>query len=517
MQLIHTHLESINSELDRREKSDDSEVRTPSSRDESDSDDEPISKQERNRRKRDEQKAQKEAERQWEEEQKRQREMYEEVLRRERQEMKQRKTEYKKQKKQRKRERQKTAKKFRDAKLYSAKRRQDSHQIWINKAVSRSKEDSVSVDSESPKNPIMEYNTNEIVSAIRKGDTDWAIELMHDEIGHAFETWMAKTFRNTPTDRCIELKVNDALRNQVLEDVLLAPLDEDKNNILHYAAYFRDDEMISYLVQESRRWERLEDFIPSLNVYGINAKDYAMLVQDTVIFKHIDRLVKEVDEVMESRRLGPTFRRHMARFGRAHSFMPLLLSVFGYLMGLVIFETGWLMSLTIVGIIMVHPSNSESTMSQDPRISPGEIARIHYPSILSGEIFSYHCLWLTLKMIHWGLVAILPSWISRYYFIYIPLWVISIPDNYHIRPIFKISPINKHFVIFLFRFITLPRRFPDILKTAVRLMMYIGLLLLIKIVSIEMWASLSAPTSPNPNAARSDSMYRALDTFNAAI
>ena len=113
---------------------------------------------------------------------------------------------------------------------------------------------------------------------------------------------------------------------------------QDFNSALHYAVYFSDDDMISYLVRESRRFERLENIVLAKNVYNLCPRRYA--VHDDLIKRHLDRLEEEVEEMIERQKLMPNLKRIVSTLWGNVNFFSVALAVFGWAIGRIVCKQG---------------------------------------------------------------------------------------------------------------------------------------------------------------------------------
>lgn len=476
--------------------------------------DEPISKEEKKRRKK-EQKARKEARqkarRQWEEERRREQEKLEEVLRQERLEEEQTLREHQQRQKKLQKEKNRMQKKYRAAGLRSPNERQKAHMRWITESMSYLEEKDIGeeepIQNQGPKNLVMEYSTNEIAAALRRGETEIAIELVHNKIDDTNISWFMENLRHQERHGGFtgNVQTDEKLRERVFLNALSVPLDEDMNSALHYAVYFHDQEMLLYLVQEARKWERLVECVMTKNIYGLTASEFAIYVDDKVIQKIFDRLMDETKELIESRKVVPTFLKLLAKFDKRPNLTPFVLSVFGLKMGLIIFETGWVMSLAVLVFTLSAP---ESPMHQNIQVDP---------SCLPQNLFSFHGVWLSAKTIYWGLGGIVPGVLDYYYFS-IPLLAILmlLLGSFPLDVIFKVNNFVHGFVTLLVNIIPLSKRFPTVLSTAAWLTIYFIILLCIKTATTKIAANYLFAINPS-DPMQSDSMQHAMNTFDSVI
>lgn len=278
----------------------------------------------------------------------------------------------------------------------SPNKRDEAHKKWMTETMCHRNGreiDAEPTQNNRPKNLVMEYSTSEVATALRMGEIEIAIELVHDKIRDVAELWLQEKFLQQERDgksiTVDSINIDNNLRERVLVNALLVPLDEDRNNILHYAVYYCNKELLSYLVEKARKCERLEEFVLSKNVYGLGIKDYAIFVEDKAIENLINRLMQEVEKEIENRRFVPTFWRLVAKYDKISSVALFVLFGYGVLMGLIIFNAGWLVSL---GVINSTLARSESPMHQN-------IWRDR--SWLPLNLVSYHGIWLGAKTV-WG-------------------------------------------------------------------------------------------------------------------
>eukprot|EP00978_Attheya_sp_CCMP212_P049405 scaffold661089_cov126-Attheya_sp.AAC.1 len=63
---------------------------------------------------------------------------------------------------------------------------------------------------EKPKNPIMDYCNDEIAIALRMGETEIAMELVHDAIDDKCQLWFVEQLRHSPHD----IHMDDSFREE---------------------------------------------------------------------------------------------------------------------------------------------------------------------------------------------------------------------------------------------------------------------------------------------------------------
>eukprot|EP00550_Attheya_septentrionalis_P011495 CAMPEP_0198302490 /NCGR_PEP_ID=MMETSP1449-20131203/55389_1 /TAXON_ID=420275 /ORGANISM="Attheya septentrionalis, Strain CCMP2084" /LENGTH=479 /DNA_ID=CAMNT_0044004847 /DNA_START=36 /DNA_END=1472 /DNA_ORIENTATION=- len=367
MQEVNAFMDLLEQEFDRKEgvtPTAEEEEKTPDNQ-------EDISKDERKRRK----KARQRAERKRKEEMEKERRKMEEEMRKEWEEVIRRKVEF------RKKQRNMIHKNRRKAikqNLYTPQGREQAHDTWrtsvrefqdkqlqMNNSEAEHQnlydiddedceqgapnnsndENGPDMSMEKPKNPIMDYCNDDIVIALRMGETDIAMELVHDAIGDTFKLWFVEQMQLlqetglpcSPHD----IHIDDRFREEVL-NVLMKPLDEDGNHALHYAVYLEDDEMMYYLVGEARKIDRFPTLFTSTNHRGETVLDFCICChKDPTIPDRVQAFWDEANETIESRKLGPTFQRLVDKLVHSTNFEPTGRTMCALFVGKYIFQWGW--------------------------------------------------------------------------------------------------------------------------------------------------------------------------------
>jgi curved DNA-binding protein CbpA len=254
---------------------------------------------------------------------------------------------------------------------------------------------------ERPENAIMELCSDVVVVALRVGSSEIAMELVHEQIGAAVNKWVTDRLvdqlrKGEPPDTM--MKIDDSFKDAMLS-TLLRPLDDDGNHVLHYAVYMEDNGMISYLIDEARKVERFAEFVVSANARGQTVLDYSFVdcfdAKDITIPGRVQALWDESTEVLESRKLGPTFQRFARKLVPTglHNLEPTFYTICALAVGMLLFKCGWPMSIVIAGF----------ARTEDPYGAIGV------------PIFAYHALWLSVKAflrLLWTLFTLLfPTWV----------------------------------------------------------------------------------------------------------
>ncbi|CAB9504711.1 expressed unknown protein [Seminavis robusta] len=415
-QQINEAYERLWQELDKRDGVDGADDGNEASTPDHQQEDRPISKQERKRQKKERQKARQHAKRQQQEEWERRREAWEAELTRVQEEMERKAKEYKKKENHRKKERRMNEKKAKELGLENPGRRVETFHRWVGDAIALLKSPIDSSDCPS-KYYVMELCNHPIAEALRTDETDIAIELVHETICDAIYYWAAKVVQ----EECFE--IDSKMKDFVLSEALLLSLDEDGNSLIHYAVYFGNNDMLSYLAQKARKRDRLQGLLASSNVHGLAASDFALLRGNERMQRHMKKLQEEVEERIQSSKLLPTIKRYMATLGKAPSMAPAMVSLFGISLGMIAFETGWIMTFAILGFVMKEKQSVRQGILSDPGAFPR-------------ELLSFHLYWLLVKKIHQGIAAV-----SEFYYLSIPfvfiLWLFT-PPKYASLP-FHIS------------------------------------------------------------------------------
>lgn len=331
--------------------------------------------------------------------------------------------------KQKQKIRKESRRKSKNANLETKKGRDEAHNLWttsvqkyqerIAKRTSASDEDlhgidddsggqasnitlqshQVSASIEKPKNPIMEHCSIDVAVALRMGETEITIEIIHDGIGSTMNEWVTEKLMEKLRDGKTpdtKLEVDDSFNDAIL-NTLLSAMDHDGNNIFHYAVYMEDNQVISYLVDEARKVNRFAEFIVGTNDRGQSALDFSIVcTKDPTIPGRVQAFWDEAHEIIENRKLGPSFRLFVSKLVPRDltSLEPTLYTICALMVGRRLFECGWFMSFLIAG-------GAHSLEDQFGAISM--------------HLFTLHLIWHAAKgalLLLWTLCGMLfPTWL----------------------------------------------------------------------------------------------------------
>lgn len=253
--------------------------------------------------------------------------------------------------------------------LKTATGRAAAYKNWLEsikdyKTSSRMRRDNGFAQPSKPQNLILEYSSHPIAVALRMGNSHLGINLVSDRVKRGKTKWRRYRFSSTSSllqDRGVH-SMDDSLRDLILREALLRPLDADGNHALHYAVYYEQIEMLQFLSNTARHFNRLEALVSSKNHRGGSAQDFSVCSRSKQFFLQMQQLCAEVATVQE-----PQLTNKQADpYEHKVSFQPAFYTVGGVLAGSMLFGCGWISSLVIVAATskssqIRHTSNNSCT------------------------------------------------------------------------------------------------------------------------------------------------------------
>lgn len=259
-----------------------------------------------------------------------------------------------------------------------------------------------------PTNRRMEICTDEITMALRTTQCKIAIGLYERKFTEVQNLAVEKVVR----DYCIwkkgvidgsdEGKINDLLRAQLnssRKEFFLRGLDEDQNTMLHYAAYYESQEMISVILSLCQQYHTHSEVFLAENIYGRIPLDYCKwgYRKDPSVCKRMEELTDVARE--EHKEKNPSASALLEPIWESLQkidWISLFISLISILMGKYVFGRGVLLSVLICGL------SRSSGAWEDSSMAKAEFEWRHFVLDLS-----IHCIW---SVCH-ATIAIIFDWL----------------------------------------------------------------------------------------------------------
>jgi len=230
-----------------------------------------------------------------------------------------------------------------------------ARETWKSKieAIEKGEDSSETRATDKPPNSIMDCSTDDIAIALRLGAPDVAIELIQENI----QSFMAYLINGIIRRNFLQGNLHKApteedqldMKYQVYRSILLEPLDDDGNHVLHYAAYYEDNEMLSYLTSQAHRLGHFAEYITSTNDHGSNIMDFCVGSSNSGFKNRVDAFYKEGRKAMQEKEEAEarekdvvlTLQYYFQQLRQHANFGPALFSAYGILLGKYIFSARW--------------------------------------------------------------------------------------------------------------------------------------------------------------------------------
>jgi hypothetical protein len=150
----------------------------------------------------------------------------------------------------------------------------------------------------------MEFSTNDIAIALRFGATDVAIELVQDSMQESMQqSFVDRIRKGEMVGTYPHLAEEEILMpdHKAYVNVFLAWLDADANHALHYAVYYEDNEMVSYLTHQTRRLGYFAEYITSTSKRGSNIMDFLVGYSNSGFNSRVEAFYEEGRKTMQQK------------------------------------------------------------------------------------------------------------------------------------------------------------------------------------------------------------------------
>jgi len=125
-----------------------------------------------------------------------------------------------------------------------------------------------------PQNYVMEYNADDVATALRLGKEDIAMGILEERLNYHLQTRQIEA--QLTGDRSLTM-------NQVGLEFLNKPLDLDGNAILHYAIYFESYSIMNAACGMAHKFKGLEAVLEQRNEYGQSPEFFCQIAQNDAI------------------------------------------------------------------------------------------------------------------------------------------------------------------------------------------------------------------------------------------
>jgi hypothetical protein len=151
---------------------------------------------------------------------------------------------------------------------------------------------------EKPKNLIMEYNTDDVIVALRMGMTEIGMELLQEEL------------QNFAKERTLDARfTGETLSAKDLRyEFLSRSLDDDQNALMHYAIYYEDYEMIRALCQMALREQFLDKILYQANVHGETPLVFAKIAKEGRILVLVQAQITLAEQMLARTQAWPALK-----------------------------------------------------------------------------------------------------------------------------------------------------------------------------------------------------------------
>jgi curved DNA-binding protein CbpA len=314
--------------------------------------------------------------------------------------------EWNKKQKRERRARRKLDLSYKQATLDTEGGRDRSYTQWVQrvhqyKVSSRKRGDEGFVQPPKPRNLMMEYSNHPIAMALRMGNSDLAIDLVSESVKRSKNKWAKYKFASTVfplEDFYGVLEMDHSLRDLILRETLLQPLDPDGNHTLHYAVYYEQMEVLQFLANTARHYSRLEAFMTSNNGRGETALDFFIGCQNNRLSLQLQQLCKEAAAAEDPKFTFDPIHiwKKFARRKEKIDFDPTFYTVGGLMVGIQIFGCGWLPSLVMIA----------ATAESSPTLETKDASNFG----MNRHILEGHVIWYLIKQTYEICIRLAPSW-----------------------------------------------------------------------------------------------------------
>jgi hypothetical protein len=200
-------------------------------------------------------------------------------------------------------------------------------------------------DEEKPKNLIMEYNSSDIMVALRMGMTGIAMELLQEE------------FQKFAKERTLDARLTRKNINpkDLPYEFLARSLDDDQNALIHYAIYYEDYEMIRVLCEMALLDQSLDKVLYQANVHGETPLVYAKIAKERHILALVQAQITLAEQILARTQALPALKHAGQRLWglvRHVDLATAFSSVLSFYIGYAIFQ--FYNVITLVGFLLTQ-------------------------------------------------------------------------------------------------------------------------------------------------------------------
>ena len=158
---------------------------------------------------------------------------------------------------------------------------------------------------EKPTYDIMECNSDTIVIALRLNMPDVVLELINQQLPLFAQN----------KGRELYFQGRKVTAQIIKKEFMLRPLDEDSNNLLHYAAYYESYQIVNMICGTALRDDFLGEIVSQTNDHGNTPLFFAKIANDRSILMLLEAQIKLLDEMKVQREALPALAAGIKRLG----------------------------------------------------------------------------------------------------------------------------------------------------------------------------------------------------------
>ena len=265
-----------------------------------------------------------------------------------------------------------------------------------------------------PKNPVMDYNLNDLVVALRLKMPDIALKLMEENINkHVQSRALDAQF----TGERMTLK-------QLGMEYLLKPLDLDQNMLLHYAVYYEIYQVVNAVCGIAHnKFNSLEAVLLAKNQYGQTPWTFAEIAQDESIRNLVQSQMDLVQQIRNQTRLFPAIRSGCMRLFQILTHLDLVATLslgLSFLLGYKIFQIHYSLAIFMALVVQYFRviSIAEKCM-YNPQLERQQV-QLKQNNVDVSLLISCYSIWIaTCQLVVW----IYPFVMIELLALLLPLWV----------------------------------------------------------------------------------------------
>jgi hypothetical protein len=255
----------------------------------------------------------------------------------------------------------------------------------------------------------MENNPRKIIIALRLDMPNVVFELLNEDLQH-----FARQYGQ---------KLGTAQR--IKKEYMLRHLDDDGNNLFHYALYYESYQITQMICSTAQREDFWEHILMGPNIHGNTPLFFSQIANDTSIQHLLKSQIKEMEEMKTYTHIGPALQVGINRLIKLTSHIginPTIDTLLSFTMAQRLFDMQIVSSIGGLFLANVVLSSMENVLLGYPK----EIYGVH-----SFSAFWWFCvLWKILRNVRW-----------EFYFLLIPVVLIALVER---KVDFLLSPLMVH-------------------------------------------------------------------------